>query len=556
MVVRYSAAKVNNGTYDGIAFAELSNDLFSQMIKDVKIGEEGYGFMVDKSGTIIAHKDNSLVESFVNYTMLAEKDPAYSDMGLLTSDMIGKKAGKESIRFEGSRKYVAYTPITGPENWVLAMVADEDEMLASYHNGILLSILTLLLLIAGAAVFAFVIARSIGEPVRKIAETADKIAMGDLDVNVDIKSKNEIGQLAKSFTNLIASTREQAAVVERVADTDLTVEVPIRSEKDFMGKKLSKLVNELNEIMNRIALSAEQVASGSKQVSDSSIFLAQGATEQASSIEELTASLEELSSQTKQNADNANNANILAENAKTNAVLRNERMQEMLKAMEEINSSSANISKIIKVIDDIAFQTNILALNAAVEAARAGQHGKGFAVVAEEVRNLAARSANAAKETTDMIESSINKANDGTRISKETAEALKQIVNDIDSVAKLVSSIAAASNEQASGIEQINQGIIQVSQVVQTNSATSEESAAASEELSSQSAVLQDMVAQFKLKNIQTYSDMEQLKPEVASILESMTENKMAKKTAQGETRKKAVPKAKIALSDTEFGKY
>ena len=185
------------------------------------------------------------------------------------------------------------------------------------------------------------------------------------------------------------------------------------------------------------------MASGSKNVSESSIALSQGATEQASSVEELSSSLEEVSAQTKLNAQNANRANDLTAKAKTEAAVGNDHMIEMLDAMKEINVSSTGISKIIKVIDEIAFQTNLLALNAAVEAARAGQHGKGFAVVAEEVRNLAARSAKAAKETTDMIEGSINKVNDGTEIANRTAEALTKIVETVTEVAELVEKIAA-----------------------------------------------------------------------------------------------------------------
>ncbi|WHH60392.1 methyl-accepting chemotaxis protein [Petroclostridium sp. X23] len=409
-----------------------------------------------------------------------------------------------------------------------------------------------------AVVLGIFISRIISKPINKMVEAADKLAVGDVNVNVEEDAKDEIGSLAESFGRMIENIRGQAMAAERIAAGDLTVEVDIRSENDLLGKKLSEMVEKNNEILTNIASASEQVAAGSKQVSDSSIALSQGATEQASSIEELTASLEEISSQTKLNAENANQANQLAENSKSNAVQGNIQMKEMVNAMEEINESSANISKIIKVIDEIAFQTNILALNAAVEAARAGQHGKGFAVVAEEVRNLAARSANAAKETTDMIEGSIKKAEGGTRIAKETAEALNKIVNGIEQVANLVSDITVASNEQAAGIEQINQGIMQVSEVVQANSATSEESAAASEELSSQAGLLKEMVDKFKLKqNDKSYRELDELSPEVLRMLEGMTEKKKNSSSPMIESFKEAAAsKQKIALSDKEFGKY
>ena len=400
------------------------------------------------------------------------------------------------------------------------------------------------------------ISRSISIPINKMVGAADKLAIGDVNVNVKADSKDEIGRLAEAFGRMIANIRGQAQAAERIAGGDLTVQVDVRSENDLLGKKLSEMVEKNNEVLGNIAVAAEQVAAGSKQISDSSMALSQGATEQASSIEELTASIEEISSQTRLNTQNANEANELAENAKIGAMQGNTQMQEMLKAMEEINESSANISKIIKVIDDIAFQTNMLALNAAVEAARAGQHGKGFAVVAEEVKNLAARSANAAKETTEMIEGSIKKTEGGTMVAKATAEALNKIVNEIDKVASLVSDISVASNEQDAGISQINQGIMQVSQVVQTNSATSEESAAASEELSSQAELLQDMVGKFKLKKMnQSYSKLSELSPEVLKMLESMPGRKKVDQVHNEKTYDEAAA-SKIILSDKEFGKY
>ncbi|ROR27322.1 methyl-accepting chemotaxis sensory transducer [Mobilisporobacter senegalensis] len=401
------------------------------------------------------------------------------------------------------------------------------------------------------------ISRIISKPVNQMVESADKLALGDVNVSVAADTKDEIGSLARAFDRMIENIRGQALVAEKIAEGDLTVEVAIRSEKDLLGKMLARMVDNNNEVLSNIATASEQVAVGSKQVSDSSISLSQGATEQASSVEELTASLEEISSQTQLNAGNARKANDLSENAKVNAMQGNTQMQDMLKSMEEINESSANIYKIIKVIDDIAFQTNILALNAAVEAARAGQHGKGFAVVAEEVRTLAARSASAAKETTDMIEDSIKKAENGTKIAKETAEALNKIVSGIEEVADIVNNISIASEEQATGIEQINQGIMQVSEVVQNNSATSEESAAASEELSSQAALLKDLVSRFKIKqNVKYNGTFNDINPDVLLMLESMA-NKKENISQEGKISEvPSVSKPKIVLSDKDFGKY
>ncbi|AQT67870.1 Dipeptide chemoreceptor protein [Anaerohalosphaera lusitana] len=256
------------------------------------------------------------------------------------------------------------------------------------------------------------------------------------------------------------------------------------------------IVKPVNRIIAGLREGSEQVASASGQVSAASQSLAEGATEQAAGLEETSSSLEEMSSMTKQNADNAQQASMLAGEARTSADRGNEAMGKMNSAIEDIQKSSDETAKIIKVIDEIAFQTNLLALNAAVEAARAGEAGKGFAVVAEEVRNLAMRSAEAAKDTSSMIEESVKNSKHGVEIAGEVAEALGEIVERVSKTTDLVSEIAAASQEQSQGIDQVNTAVTQMDKVTQQNAANAEESASASEELSAQAEQMNMVVSE------------------------------------------------------------
>lgn len=271
---------------------------------------------------------------------------------------------------------------------------------------------------------------------------------------------------------------------------------------DFQSIESSfiSLAKDMSETLSQIRMAANQVAGGSEQVSYGAQNLSQGATEQASSIEELSASINEISLQIKKSAENSSNANRMANDAASAIQSSNEQMQILMVSMDKINTKSTEISKIIKTIEDIAFQTNILALNAAVEAARAGAAGKGFAVVADEVRNLAGKSADAAKNTTALIEDSVKSIIEGVKLANDTANDLLGAVENVMNTKELIFEITRSTGEQANSISQVTIGVEQISSVVQTNSATSEESAAASEELSSQANLMKDLVDRFKIQ--------------------------------------------------------
>ena len=344
-------------------------------------------------------------------------------------------------------------------------------------------------------------------PIKETQNALNQFAKGNFEHRITNEYKGEFNNI-KETVNFTAETigsyiNEISDALTQMADKNFDISIDREYLGDFKAiqESVNLIVTNLNELTRDIISSAEKVSIGAKQIAESSTSLAQGATEQAGAVEELTSTVAMIAEQSASNALNSDKANGLALNTKENAADGSKQMDKMLIAMEEINVASNSISNIIKVIDDIAFQTNILALNAAVEAARAGEHGKGFAVVAEEVRSLAGRSQQAAKETTELIESSVLKVEEGSKIANDTAEALVSIVGQIEEISSLIYSCAVASKEQEKSIEQITIGINQISTVTQRNTSLSEESAAASDELSNQADVFYTSVSDFKLSD-------------------------------------------------------
>ncbi len=342
----------------------------------------------------------------------------------------------------------------------------------------------------------------------EIERLVGQASKGELSERLDAdRFSGFLGNIASGLNQLLDAVSDPIQEIIRVTETQAKFDLTSNITKDYEGSygqvknALNLASDNINSVLNQSVTALEEVALSVEQLRISSQNLATGAEEQSTAVEEVSANLTETDSQVKANSENANIGNDLASETANIAESGQKKMQEMIESMQGISSSSDDIKKIIKVIDDIAFQTNLLALNAAVEAARAGQHGKGFAVVAQEVRNLAGRSAKAAKETADLIEDSSKKVKEGAEIADSTAEVLGNIVGNVLKVKDVVVEIAAACEEQTKGISQINTAITQVSQTVASSSQQSMELASAADQLSSLTSQLKDEIGKFQLQD-------------------------------------------------------
>ena len=382
-------------------------------------------------------------------------------------------------------------------------------------------------------VLSFIVGTKQAKPILSLTKSVRRLAEGSLDEEITVKSRNETGALAKGLTQLVAQLKDYKLYIQEITDSlneikngNLDIELKNNYAGEFAKVKdaLLDLTTKLTDLIGNIRLSSERVSQSARNVDSGAQNLTQGSTEQASSIEELSSTINDISVRVKQNADNAIKANEKAKIGKEEMLKSDGQMQEMKEAMSHINEKSAEISKIIKTIDDIAFQTNILALNAAIEAARAGAAGRGFAVVADEVRNLAQKSAEAAKNTTVLIDETVRAVEQGSSLADNTAQSLHQVVEGQTELSTLINEIASASEDQAQAVAQVTSGIEQISSVVQKNSATASESADASTELNSQAEKLQDQIRQFHLRDMDGRSSYTSKEDEDAGVSERVSE--------------------------------
>lgn len=476
---------------------ELTN--LTQQIQSYELAHEtGTIRIISSSGQILVSPDSGEVLKNISEISMDKKILAEYE-----------NSGKEVVTYEAGGKAVCgIIREIETAGWKAMVTVDRDDFLSAATE----VTVKIILLFAGVGVILiaamYLVAKSIAKPLKRLTKVTDELAAGNLNVEIDIRGKDEVGRLADSMRNLTAKLVTYIAYIDEISKAldefgkgNLTLDLVQNYDGEFavIRESLLRTSDMFKSTIGEIMEASEQVSNGSGEISNGAQTLAQGTMEQAGVLEELSASMEKISENITETAGNSKEAATRAGQAGEAADKSNERMKQLLAAIADISSKSSEIGKIIKTIEDIAFQTNILALNAAVEAARAGEAGKGFAVVADEVRNLANKSAEAAKNTTALIDSSIEAVDKGSTIAEETGLVLREVLAGVKETVDRISQISAASNEQAESLGQALKGLEQVNSVVQSNSATAEESSAASEELSAQAKLLKDLAYRFRI---------------------------------------------------------
>lgn len=497
-----------NTEVTGVICVTIDASVLSNVVESIQISDNGSAYILDGSGNTIAHENQELVASASNTIKEAETDSSLKAIAKLEKKMISGASGVGKYRYGGTSKFMGYAPV-GLNSWSLAVVAPTSDFIGGTVLSIVVTIIFLILSIISGTIIARKRGADIGGAVRLCADRLQLLAQGDLETPVpEINTKNETRVLADSTTEIVSQLNgiisDIRHLLSGMADGDFAVTSQLGRDA-YIGaysdiyESVSKLKHKLSETLQSIVDAAEQVDAGSSQLADGATELAQGATDQAAAVEEMFATVTDVTEQVEHTARATDDAHDKAKLVGQTAVASEKKMEELTDAMGRIATTSNQIKNIIAEIEDIASQTNLLSLNAAIEAARAGEAGRGFAVVADQIRKLAEQSAASAINTRQMIETSLEEVERGSRLTAETEEALKNVISGLDAIVLTVADVRSASDRQSESMIQIDKVVEQITGVVQTNSASAEESSATSQELSAQAQTLNDLVMQFKL---------------------------------------------------------
>lgn len=500
MVITMSKPLMENGTLIGIVACDLKIDSIMSIFDKHSTDDGSYIFLMDQEQHILSHINDEYQLKKNQMTVASQ----INNPEILT-EVTNSAVPKLYQDFDGADKYSLGVKEKN-SGWIIGLVYPREIISGElFRQAVISSTIFLLALVVGIGIIIWMLKQSL-EPIHGVVRAARQMINGDLNIHVDVKTNDEIGELGTVFNETVQYLSEIigeiSSILDGMAEGNLTMESHCTYQGDFDRIRISieNILGNMNETIGGIRMAADQVAAGSTQVAHGAQLLADGAVEQNEQVDQLVTRIQQVSSVTQNNASECTSASKITMEVAEKLEESNQHMREMVEAMSRINDSSEQIGKIIKTIEDIAFQTNILALNAAVEAARAGTAGKGFAVVADEVRNLASKSAEAASHTTALIESSMLAVSDGTRIAHETEQSLQEVVDTANQVTTIIEDIVRLSDEQVVEIGYISDGVEKISHVVQSNSATAEESAATSEQLSGQAHTMNHLVGKFKTK--------------------------------------------------------
>ena len=498
---------LDNGKTVGFVTVNVGLDNLSAFTSELSFGETGSVTLLSADNIVMGYNNADLIGQ--DFASIEMSENLAQELNAPTGNVF-----QYDISNQTRKGSVTQLPDT---NWKLIVGMASSEYSAQTDTTVICLLILLLLnmLIVGFSL-RYIIVKKL-QPLSELNKALYQMSQGNLHITVQHQSQDEVGQMAESMRSSIATlssyVNEIDHIMARLAQGDLTVTSSVGFKGDFVSiqKSIFSFIETLTQLMRGILEASEQVSSSSEQVSSGAQELAEGATEQASSVEELANTISDLADTITSNAQMAQEANKNAVSVNQKIMESGEKMNQSLSLMNEIRGNANKVNGIIKAIEDIAFQTNILALNASVEAARAGVAGKGFAVVADEVGNLAAKSAEASKATTQLIQSMIASIQNGSESMQQTKQYMDTVVTEAIEITSTFQKISGASVHQTKSITQVTQRTDQISSVVQTNSATAEESAAASEELSGQAQMLKSLIHRFQItENEENYYTVSQ----------------------------------------------